>query len=79
MSEPVEAGSMLAKDGRIDLEKGRYEVGTFRWHEGRLKFAGEIERGTQDARKGDASHTARIGNLTIADGCPQHEEARRCQ
>ena len=34
----VEAGSMLAKDGRIDLEKGRYEVGAFRWHEGRLVF-----------------------------------------
>ena len=34
----VEAGSMLAKDGRIDLEKERYEVGAFRWHEGRLVF-----------------------------------------
>ncbi len=34
----VEAASMLAKDGRINLAKNRYEVGAFKWQQGRLVF-----------------------------------------
>ena len=34
----VEAASMLAKDGRINLAKNRYEVGSFKWQQGRLVF-----------------------------------------
>ncbi|UPS43975.1 translocation/assembly module TamB domain-containing protein [Prevotella sp. E15-22] len=34
----VEAASMLAKDGRINLAKNRYEVGAFKWQQGRLMF-----------------------------------------
>ena len=34
----VEAASMLAKDGRINLAKNRYEVGSFKWQQGRLAF-----------------------------------------
>lgn len=34
----VKAASMLAKDGRINLAKNRYEVGAFKWQQGRLVF-----------------------------------------
>jgi len=34
----VEAGSMLAKNGRINLADNRYEVGAFKWEQGRLVF-----------------------------------------
>ena len=34
----VEAGSMMAKDGRINLADGRYEVSAFQWQQGRLMF-----------------------------------------